>query len=357
MKKYFLVTITILLLIDLSCKKEQKNNNSILENNKILYNIKYEFKSNATNFSKTSDVLNFEINITDTIAIDSIIFVLDNKKIQKIDKSFVYTLDTKEMTVGRHELKYILYTKQNQYTISKQFVLLSDLEPKLRKYKLLKSYPHDVYAYTQGLIYHNGYLLESTGLETKSSLRRVNITTGEVVNSINLPDKYFGEGIALIGNNIYMLTWRDHTALLIDANSFEIKNTFNYTTEGWGLATDGNLLYMSDGSNYIYTVDPANFEIINKIGIYTNKAPVNYLNELEFINGVLYANVYREDYIVGIDIKTGKVIEIVDFKGILPQNMYTDKTDVLNGIAYNIHKKSIYITGKNWPLLFEVTFE
>lgn len=347
----------IMILAVAGCKKEQKNNNSVVQNNNNLYDIKYEFKTNATNLSKTSDVLNFEINITDTIKTDSIAFVLDNKKIQNIEKNFVYNLETKQMSVGRHELKFILYTKQKEYTISKQFVLLSDIEPQKKRYKLIKSYPHDVGAYTQGLIYHNGYLLESTGLETKSSIRKVNISNGEVINSINLPDKYFGEGIALLGNNLYMLTWRDHTALLIDINTFEIKNTFNYTTEGWGLATDDNLLFMSDGSNYIYIVDPANFETINKIAVYTNQAPVNYLNELEFINGILYANVYREDYIVGIDPKTGKVLEIIDCKGILPQNMYTEKTDVLNGIAYNYSKKTIYITGKNWPLLFEVIFE
>jgi len=207
------------------------------------------------------------------------------------------------------------------------------------------------------LIYENGIFYESTGLETKSSIRKVKVETGEVIYSHEMPENIFGEGIAIIGDRLYQITWRNHIAFVYNKNSFEELDKFTYSTEGWGLTTDGNVLYMSDGTNKIYVRDPHTFGIIRTIEVYDNQKAIPLLNELEYINGKIWANVYTKDYIVIINPQNGKVEGVLDCKGILKKKYRTPKTDVLNGIAYDIKNKRIFITGKNWSKLFQIAIE
>lgn len=217
-------------------------------------------------------------------------------------------------------------------------------------YKVIKVYPHDQEAFTQGLVFENGYLYESTGLYGKSSIRKVELETGRILQMQKLPANYFGEGIAIVGDKIIQLTWREKKAFVYDKHTFEILMEFSYPTEGWGLTFDGQKLIMSDGSQYLYFLDPEKFEIIGKIEV-RDKEPVKKLNELEFIDGLIYANVWLEDKIAIIEPETGKVIGWIDLTGIYRKK---DPNHVLNGIAYDKAKGRLFVTGKCWQWIFEI---
>ena len=220
-------------------------------------------------------------------------------------------------------------------------------------YEVVETYPHDPEAYTQGLQYVDGELYEGTGLLGRSSLRRVDLATGEVLQQIELADQYFGEGIVVIDDRIYQLTWQSHVAFLYDRESFELIDEFSYPTEGWGLTYDGEALIMSDGSSTLYHRDPETFEEVAQVVVRDGNAPVNFLNELEYIDGEVWANIWQTDEVVIIDPVSGQVTARVDFSGLLPPDVKAE-ADVLNGIAYDAENDRIFVTGKFWPTLFEV---
>ena len=221
-------------------------------------------------------------------------------------------------------------------------------------YKIVNVYPHDPQAYTQGLVYKDGYLYEGTGLNGRSSLRKVRLETGEVLQRVDLPPELFGEGIALLGGKIFQLTWKAGTGFIYDAHDFHLLRKFSYPGEGWGLTTDGRLLYMSDGTPEIRVLNPETLKEIRRIKVHDAASPVNELNELEFINGELFANIWQTDRIARISPRTGKVVGWVDLSGILSP-MYRRTPDaVLNGIAYDPQGKRLFVTGKLWPNIFEI---
>ncbi len=228
--------------------------------------------------------------------------------------------------------------------------------PPFYDYEVINTYPHDTDAYTQGLYYHDGFLYEGTGRNGKSTLRKVELKTGKVMKSVALDKEYFGEGTTLLNNKIYQLTWESRKGFVYDANTFERIGEFTYQTEGWGLTTDGKYLIMSDGSSIIRYMDPETFKEVRHIEVYTNKGSIVYLNELEYINGEIWANVFTQDTIISIDPETGRVTRIVDMRNLLPANLYTgDPEEVLNGIAYDKSRGgNLYVTGKNWPKLYEI---
>lgn len=228
-------------------------------------------------------------------------------------------------------------------------------QPKQYTYNVVKSYPHDLNAYTQGLFFHKSALYESTGEYGYSSLRKVDLNTGKVLLSINIPRQYFGEGACVFGNKIYVLTWQEHTCFVYDLHTFKQTGAFQYRSEGWGLTTDGAQLIMSDGTDILSFRDPATFAEQRRITVRQGNRPVYYLNELEYINGEIWANVYTANHIVRIDPKDGKVTGIIDLTNILPRNLRTAHTNVLNGIAYDEKSKRLVVTGKNWPKLYEIT--
>lgn len=221
------------------------------------------------------------------------------------------------------------------------------------KIQIVNEFPHDVTSYTQGLFFYGGEMYESTGLNGKSTFRKVDIKTGKPLYRLDFDKKYFLEGSVEKDGNIYMLTWMNGVAFVYDAKTLEYKSTFSYPREGWGLTTDGKSLIASDGTANLYFMDDS-FKTMRKLTVKLNGRPVRDLNELECIDGKIWANVYLTDMIVIIDPADGNVTGIVDCTGLLPENLRTEDTDVLNGIARNPVDGKLYLTGKNWSRLYEV---
>ena len=221
-------------------------------------------------------------------------------------------------------------------------------------YEVVNTYPHDPAAFTQGLVYHEGYLYESTGLYGQSSLRKVALETGVVLQQADLPPNYFGEGLALWEDTLLQITWLEETGFIYDLEDFSLLGQFTYPTEGWGLTHDGERLIMSDGSHRLYFLDPGTFEITGQVEVTDQGEPVERINELEHIQGEVYANIWLTDEIVRIDPGTGEVLGWIDLAGILPEALRAPDTDVLNGIAYDPAGDRLFVTGKNWPVLYEI---
>ena len=215
-----------------------------------------------------------------------------------------------------------------------------------------KVYPHDRSSYTQGLFFHEGSLYESTGLYGKSTFRKVDVESGKALESKSFNKKYFIEGSVMLGDNLYILTWTNKVIFIYDANTLEYKSTYSYPLEGWGLTTDGKSLVASDGSSRIYFLT-SDLKLEKTLNVTLNGRAVRYLNELEWIDGKIWANVYTTDKIVIIDPVSGNVEGVVDCTGLLPKSLRRSDTDVLNGIAVDADGK-IYLTGKNWPELYQV---
>ena len=236
------------------------------------------------------------------------------------------------------------------------FILASScVNAKVRQYKaqVVAEYPHDRTSYTQGLFFYDGQMYESTGLNGKSTFRKVDIRTGKALYRLNFDRRYFLEGSVEKGGNIYMLTWQNNVAFVYDAKTLKYKKSYSYPREGWGLTTDGKSLVASDGSANLYFLDD-DFRTARKVTVRLNGRPVNDLNELEYIDGKIWANVYLTDLIVIVNPADGNVEATVDCSGLLPSRLRYDDTDVLNGIAYNPQNGKIYLTGKNWCRLYEI---
>lgn len=221
-------------------------------------------------------------------------------------------------------------------------------------YRVVASYPHDRDAFTQGLVMDEGELFEGTGINGASSLRRVDLETGAVLEQIDLAFRYFGEGVTTFGDRIIQLTWLSHTGFVYDKSTFEEVDVFEYPTEGWGITHDGARLIMSDGTSTLYFLDPDTFERIGTVLVKDERGPVRRLNELEYIDGAVWANVWLTDTIVIIDPDTGVVTGRIDLSGLLQPEDLTEPVDVLNGIAYDGQRNRVLVTGKLWPKLFEI---
>jgi len=221
-------------------------------------------------------------------------------------------------------------------------------------YQVVNIYPHDRNAFTQGLVFENGFLYEGTGLYGRSTLRRVDLETGNILQIYELPDYYFGEGVTIYGSRLIQLSYRGNIGFVYDKNSFELIREFYYPTEGWGLAYDGKRLIMSDGTSTLHFLHPETFEEIGRIEVSDNDTPVTALNELEYVQGEIYANVWLTDRIAIIAPETGQVIGWIELRGLLQPEDYSQPVDVLNGIAYDAKNGRLFVTGKLWPKLFEI---
>ncbi|MFH1313319.1 MAG: glutaminyl-peptide cyclotransferase [Candidatus Eisenbacteria bacterium] len=222
-------------------------------------------------------------------------------------------------------------------------------------YDLINTFPHDSKAFTQGLVYHNGFLYEGTGLFSGSSLRKVVLETGEVLFRYNLNSVYFGEGVAILNDLIYQLTWLNHVGFVyVETGSFELVDTFSYPTPGWGLTHDDTSLIMSDGTDNLYFLDPVSFEEVRRVHVTVGGAPLDSLNELEYIHGYIYANILERDFIAIIKPGTGVVVGWLDLTGILTSEHLAVTPGPLNGIAFDPDSVRLFVTGKRWPSLFEI---
>lgn len=221
-------------------------------------------------------------------------------------------------------------------------------------FKIVKVYPHDKEAFTQGLMYADGVIYEGTGQRGESSIRKVSLETGEVIQKRDLPAELFGEGITLVDDHLIQLTWTSQVGFVYDKNSLQQVAQFRYLTEGWGLTYDGKRLIMSDGTATLQMLDPKTYEYTGYIAVKAGRTPVEHLNELEFVDGEIFANVWPGNRIARIDPETGSVVGWIDGSGLLAPEDYRDTVDVLNGIAWDARSKRLFVTGKLWPKLFEV---
>jgi glutaminyl-peptide cyclotransferase len=230
----------------------------------------------------------------------------------------------------------------------------SSSEPTSYTYEIVNTFPHDPQAFTQGLVFADGIFYESTGLNGESSLRKVEVTTGKVIKKIEVPNRYFAEGLALFQGQLFQLTWQDQKGFIYDHNTFAPQGEFQYTGEGWGLTHDGKSLILSDGTDQIRFLDPANFKEQRSITVKVPTDTIKEINELEYVKGEIFANVWQQEFILRIDPANGKVKGMIDMRGLLKPEDKHGETDVLNGIAYDAEKDRLFITGKKWPKLFEI---
>lgn len=255
---------------------------------------------------------------------------------------------------GRLSVRAVAWSAASKpQTVTLFINLLSDITPVTYRYRIVKTYPHDRRAYTQGLVYDGGFFYEGTGQQGESSLRKVEPWTGKVVSQVNLDGSLFGEGVALLGDRIYQLTWTTKVGFVYEKETFRQINRIYYQTQGWGLSTAGDSLVMSDGTNVLWFLD-SDFNVLSSVDVWDNKGAVDNLNELEMIDGELWANIWQTDRIARIDPVTGKVLGYVELNNLLPREEKEPGTDVLNGIAWDAAGRRLFVTGKYWPRLYEI---
>jgi glutamine cyclotransferase len=289
----------------------------------------------------------------DTLTLDSAVLYIRGVRQGAMNGPWPY-ITAADHSVGRVPYRITAYQGADSTVRVGEFVVRPAAAPVRYGYHVVRSYPHDPQAYTQGLFWHEGMLYESTGLTGQSTLRKTDLTSGDTLLVHRLDDLYFGEGTAILDGKIYQLTWQQGKGFVYDARTFDSLADFAYAGEGWGLTTDGEWLYMSNGSEKIQVLDPKTFRAVRTIDVYSDAGRKSMLNELEWIEGEIWANVYLSDEIVRIDPQTGVVLGVIDLSRILPSADKDLTTDVLNGIAYDPATKRIFVTGKNWKKLFEI---
>ena len=309
----------------------------------------------------------FKIQIkssSDKILLDDEIFINVISPNNKIIDSIEYYLNgglvsnevkLVDYKVGENNVSVKIFSNNETISINKKFDIYSNIEPEIMTYNVISEYTHDKNAYTQGLEFYKNQLYESTGLNGKSTLRKSDYKSGEILNIVNLDYEYFGEGLTVINDKIYQLTWKNNIGIIYDLDFNKI-GTFDYgkSKEGWGLCNDGSFIYKSDGTNKIWVLDPETLQEIRFIEVLTNKSRIKNINELEYIDGKIYANTYQfnRDVVIVINPLNGVVERVIDFSGIRDRVTQKVDLDVMNGIAYFDGK--MFVTGKNWDKLFEV---
>ncbi|MBI1183456.1 glutaminyl-peptide cyclotransferase [bacterium] len=356
MKKFF--QLVAILVVWAACSPDNKTNH---KQNKSAETKIAHLKSPINNQmvsrgDKLPLVLEVKANGKDQI--DSAIVFVNDKRLTAIDlSSDTFYLKAGILPTGRVKLIVNCYLKggaqENKLAMLK---VLSGTKPKKYGFKVLKTHPHNINSYTQGLLYHNGFLYESTGQKGLSKLMKIDIASGEALQEVALDDAFFGEGLALLNEQLYQLTWQANQGFVYDLESFEMKGNFGYTGEGWGLTSYKGQLVMSNGSNEISFINPQTFQVERTIAVMDNMGEVRKLNELEMVEGEIWANYYEYNVftIVRINPENGEVLGYIDLKDILDKDDMHVNIDVLNGIAYDPVTKTIYVTGKNYPHLYEI---
>ena len=367
MKKIILVKLfylsIILLSVGFSCQqKRHAQSNKAQSQSTDNGSQKLSFRSPQNGqIIRIGKSASLQVQYLDTLNTpDSVQFLVDANRIGSVKKyREPLTWNTQNTNAGSHIISAIAYfssgsKEQNNIGIK----LYPENQAPIYTYKVIGTYPHDRAAYTQGLLFDNGELIESTGINGQSSLRKVAYQTGEILKLYKLPDNVFGEGIASFDNKILQISWQEQVAFLYDKTTFALINKFSYPfKEGWGLTFDGTNLIMSDGSSNLYFLDKEYLTETSRVEVCDEHGPVDKLNELECINGEIWANVYYTDTIVRIDPKSGIIVGKIDMSGILRTEDRNAETNVLNGIAYDPQTKRIWVTGKNWPKLFQITIQ
>ncbi len=335
--KYLLIIILNSLIISCGSNSGQKKNDFLIKTNAEKGNI------------SSNETLNMSIINRKNHKIDSVVYLLNKKRISE-------SASLKSFKLGKHNVEATIYYEGDTQTIQTAITILNDKAPQIFKYKILNEFPHDITSYTQGLEFHNGFLYESTGQYKKSKLRKIDYKTGEVIKNIDLADEYFGEGLTIYNNKIYQLTWKKGKGFIYDANTLQQLNSFKYgnSKEGWGLCHIDNKVYKSDGTERIWLLNPETLVEEDYIQVCTNKGKISQINEMEWIDGKIYANRYQKNGVAIINPENGGVIGVIDFSPLKKLVTQHKELDVLNGIAYNPDTKTIFVTGKHWDKLFEI---
>ncbi|MFC4212273.1 glutaminyl-peptide cyclotransferase [Pedobacter lithocola] len=304
--------------------------------------------------------IDVKIDFAKTSKIDSVVYFMDSTKVATAKDTLGLQVKTLGLKLGNHLVTAKIYQGDKSDDITSNIVVLASKAPDLYTYKVVAKLTHDTAAYVEGLEYHDGFFYEGTGEKGKSDLRKVNVQTGKILQQAKLDTAYFGEGITVVRNKILQLTWQEKTAFVYDKDSFKLLSKLPYTVgrEGWGLTFDGEKIYTSDGSNTIYFMDKNTYQKTGSIDVFDDKSAIESLNELEYIDGKIYANVYQTNTIVIINPQTGAVESKIDLTGLFSaDNFKTDwerGNNVLNGIAYDKANKRLFVTGKKWPYIYEI---
>jgi glutamine cyclotransferase len=321
--------------------------------------IGFKFPEQGQSFG-LGDEIKVQLDLPEGTKINSAAYLIDGKPAGNSTDAKPVSLKTSGLAVGYRIISAIVDHDGQKDTATINVVLNSGIKPQEYTYKVIRTFPHDTSAYTEGLAYHDGKLLESTGEEGHSNLRWVELSSGKPLQQVNLDKQYYGEGSALVGDKIIMLTYKTNIGFVYDAKTFKQLGSFPYQTsrEGWGLCFDGKNLITSDGSNRLYFMNKDTYKDERVIDVYDNKGAVELVNELEYIDGKLYANLFTKNDVIVIDPNSGIVEKKIDLSGLLPEGYYKDDYSisnyVLNGIAYDKAGKRLFVTGKKWPKLFEI---
>lgn len=314
--------------------------------------------SDAKNNYQVNNTPVFQVENKKGFAIDSVVYFIEKRRVGSITGMNDFAMDIAAEKLGKRTVEATVYYENKSQTVSKQLTFLASEKPKLYTYKIVNEYPHDIKAYTQGLEFKNDTLYESTGQYGISSLRKTNYQSGEVIHQIDLDRSYFGEGLTILNQKIYQLTWRAKKGFIYDLETLDYTGSFAYdqSKEGWGLCNDGQKIYKSDGTEKIWTLNTETLAEEDYIEIYTNTSRIKSVNELEWVDGKIFANVYQQNAIAIINPATGAVEGVINLKGLQEKVSQHSGLDVLNGIAYKGDKNRLFITGKNWDKLFEIEY-
>ncbi|MBF7092384.1 glutaminyl-peptide cyclotransferase [Flavobacterium sp. ALJ2] len=348
MKKHNILTFILLGITLIGCKETKKEENSI-------------FSFDDSNFPAhflTNQSVSLGITNPNSKQIDSIVYFVNDKKAGTVKGINKLSFELKDQKLGYQKLKALVYFGGENSEATSRIELVSNIQPKLLKYKIINTYPHDAKSFTQGLEFFRDTLYESTGQKGDSYFRKYDYKTGKVYKEITLDNKYFGEGITIINNKLYQLSWQEKTGFIYNINTLKLEKTFTYEKDiqGWGMTNDGKYIYQSDGTEKIWKMDPETQKMIDYINVYSGSSKIKAINELELINGKFYVNVFQKDAIAVVNQTSGTVEGILDMSALRKQlapSITID--DVLNGIAYNPKTKTIFVTGKNWDKMFEIT--
>lgn len=349
LKVFSILFISLIFLSAFSCTNSSRRSRKPV--------VKISITPNKKNLvSGDSVTIHISVRIKDGELEKSALY-LDNELIEtSAEPEFAYRMKQFK-TLGKHQVKVVAAKTDGVEGVSfHSLEIFSDIEPEILGYEIINSYQHNTEHFTQGLEIHEGILYESTGENGKSGIYKKDLTTGKVLKSVKLEDKYFGEGISILNDKIYQLTYKSQIGFIYDLNTFARVDSFTYKTpQGWGLTNNQKFLIKTDGTEVMHFINPSDMDVVRRVPVYDNQGPVPYLNELEYYDGYIYANIFTTNNVVKIDPETGKVISKINLEGLLPVT-YDPKepVDVLNGIAINKENGKFYVTGKLWPLLFEV---
>jgi glutamine cyclotransferase len=345
MKKYNFLFIILLAITLINCGDTKKGENSL-------------FTFDITSFKEQyqpQEAIELSTLNPNSKSIDSIVYYVNDKKVGSKNSLEKFTFQLKDQKLGYQNLKAIVYFSGDNSIATQRIELVSNVKPKLLKYTIVNTYPHDIASFTEGLEFYKDTLYESTGQKGNSYLRKYDYKTGKIYKQINLDSIYFGEGITFVNGKLYQLTWQEKTGFIYDAKTLKLEKTFTYEKdiEGWGMTNDGKYIYQTDGTEKIWKMDPETRKMIDYINIYSGSSKIKAVNELELVDGKFFANVFEKDAIALINPANGAVEGILDMSGLRKLVNVTEQ-DVLNGIAYNPKTKTIFVTGKNWNKMFEI---